>query len=554
MKKRLALAVSSSMLVLAVLVPAKALAARPATSSRTLALASSLRGTGNGAGGSPIGYLPLHPKQYALAKAAANARAGVGSNRPRGGGGGGAPIVSSYANASPSFTGQYQTQLTPPDSTGTIGPDRYIEAINTKYAIYSKTGSLINSGSLSQLTGISGGLFGYNLSDPQMMWDQRTQRFYYSVVYYNGAATTNGLAIGWSTTSTPASSSDFCKYTASFGGELPDYPKLGDSQDFLLFGYNLFGNGASTYDGSEFMTLNKPPAGSTCAATSLFALHFSSDANQLNGVLRNGDHSLAATPVPARLVDDSNGTGYVVANADLSTVSSANFISVYSVTTNGTDSNGIIKPAITGPKTVTVGSYSMPSNAPEKGTTALIDTLDGRFEAAMAAVDPTAGGIAIWTAHAVFGTNSGIGAEERWYEINPSGSGSLYDIGKASSASLFIWNGAISSDRNGSGSFGHSWAMSVSTSSSTTYPAIQFMWKLAGSASTPTLTNLVQATGPNVDFSCSPCRWGDYSGASPDPTASGTVGKVWLANQYNVASSTNSDTDWRTWIFGVTPT
>jgi hypothetical protein len=28
---------------------------------------------------------------------------------------------------------------------------------------------------------------------------------------------------------------------------------------------------------------------------------------------------------------------------------------------------------------------------------------------------------------------------------------------------------------------------------------------------------------------------------------------VWLANQYNVASSTSSDTDWRTRMFGVKP-
>src|SRR5947209_15098469 len=26
-----------------------------------------------------------------------------------------------------------------------------------------------------------------------------------------------------------------------------------------------------------------------------------------------------------------------------------------------------------------------------------------------------------------------------------------------------------------------------------------------------------QATGPENDFSCSPCRWGDYPGATPDP-------------------------------------
>jgi len=62
------------------------------------------------------------------------------------------------------------------------------------------------------------------------------------------------------------------------------------------------------------------------------------------------------------------------------------------------------------------------------------------------------------------------------------------------------------------------------------------------------------------DFSCNftgnndPCRWGDYSGATPDPAATGTIGKVWLANQYNLAGGTTSSTAWRTWVVGVTPT
>jgi hypothetical protein len=31
------------------------------------------------------------------------------------------------------------------------------------------------------------------------------------------------------------------------------------------------------------------------------------------------------------------------------------------------------------------------------------------------------------------------------------------------------------------------------------------------------------------------------------------VGTIWLANQYNVGSASASDTDWRTWLFGLTP-
>ena len=159
--------------------------------------ASALAPTHAGGMRPPIGYLPLHAREFAVAKAAANARAGV-----RGKAGAttaaGATIVSSYENVSPSFDGIYQTDGTPPDTTGAIGPDRYIEAVNTAYAIFGRSGALLDSGSLSSLTGVPTGLFGYGLSDPQMMWDAKTQRFYYAAVYYDSLFySDNGIALGF---------------------------------------------------------------------------------------------------------------------------------------------------------------------------------------------------------------------------------------------------------------------------------------------------------------------------------------------------------------------
>jgi hypothetical protein len=549
-KRQLAVSLVAAVAIAGLLSQASG-AAGAGSSGPTLHWASDLKPTHGGGSRAPYGYLPLHARDFGRAKAAANARAGLEGARAAAPAATGGPVVTAFPNVSPSFDGVYQTGLTPPDTTGAIGPDRYIETLNTEYAIYSRSGSLLNSGSLSSLTGIPTGVFGYALSDPQVMWDAKTQRFYYSAVYYDSLLLSdNGLAVGWSKTATPSSASDFCQYSIGFGTELPDYPKLGDSKDFLLYGYNLFGLFGASYDGSSFAVLNKPPAGSSCADPSGFTVTDS-------GVLHNQNGSMAATPVPANLVDDGTGTGYVVANADLSTVQSANFVSVYSVTTAGTDANGIPVPQIGGPTNVTVPNYSLPANAPQAGSQYLLDTLDGRFEAAVAAVDPGHGGkLAIWTAHSVYG---GPGAEERWYEIDP-GAGSLLQSGQVGDTALFAWNGAVSPDRandGSSGSHGESMAMSVSTSSASSYPAIEFVWK-NGSSAQSALSNLVQSSGPNIDFSCSStaaCRWGDYSGASPDPAAGGGgTGTVWLGNQYNITGGTTSTTAWRTWLFAVAPT
>jgi hypothetical protein len=62
-----------------------------------------------------------------------------------------------------------------------------------------------------------------------------------------------------------------------------------------------------------------------------------------------------------------------------------------------------------------------------------------------------------------------------------------------------------------------------------------------------------QSLGLNVDFSCTPtCRWGDYSGATPDPLAS-AGGQVWLSGEWNLAATDGSATVWQTWNWSAKP-
>jgi hypothetical protein len=170
----------------------------------------------------------------------------------------------------------------------------------------------------------------------------------------------------------------------------------------------------------------------------------------------------------------------------------------------------------------------------------------------VAAVDPSLGVTAVWTAHAVFG---GAGSEERWYEVRTDGTPALAQSGVASSSSLFVWNGAISPDRANdgtTGAYGGNMVMGFNTSSASTFPAIQMISK-RGTASQSAFVLVRQSTGANVDFSCAPtCRWGDYSGATPDPLlASG--GRVWLSNEWNLPATDGSATVWQTWNWSATP-
>ena len=195
----------------------------------------------------------------------------------------------------------------------------------------------------------------------------------------------------------------------------------------------------------------------------------------------------------------------------------------------------------TTPTTVTVPSYTIPPSVPQKGTAFKIDSSDTRNTQAQAAIDPGHGSkFALWTQHTVKG---GAGAEVRWYEINPA-THSLIQSGKATSPSLYEFNGAIAPNRQVGGSTnarGNSMLMNFNTSSSTTFPSIKMVSKVGTGAQSGQVA-VFNGTKPLTGFDCTapapnPCRWGDYAAVTPDPS---TANLMWNVSQFGngTASST----------------
>jgi hypothetical protein len=307
------------------------------------------------------------------------------------------------------------------------------------------------------------------------------------------------------------------------------------TNDLVLIGANVFFF-FSIYTGSDVDYLDKPTS-STCPS-SLVGGSFRK--------LKNADGSLTSTPVPAVNADPTN-TGWIVGSVDPSATGSGNVLSVFKVTRN---SSGV--PTLSPPTSVPVSPYSIPASAVQKGTSATLDTLDTRLKHAVAGFDPRLGSTAIWTSHSVFG---GAGSEARWYEIATGGGISLAQSGRATSPDTFIWNDAISPNRAndgaGTAAYGSDMVMGFNTSSTTAYPALEMVSK-RGADPQSALVTVKQSLGPNVDFSCSPCRWGDYSGAKPDPVVA-EGGKVWLSGEWNNPATDGSSTVWQTWNWSATP-
>ena len=177
-----------------------------------------------------------------------------------------------------------------------------------------------------------------------------------------------------------------------------------------------------------------------------------------------------------------------------------------------------------------VPAFELPPNVPQPGSTDVLDSLDSRLTQAVAAADPAAGGAeAVWTQHTIAG---GAGTVVRWYELLP-GKLEAKQTGTISDPSLFTFNGAIAPTLSGGA------VINYDTASSTALVHIIAQSRVssdpAGTMNTP--ISLASSAAIDSDFSCpsvevrsTACRWGDYAGASVDPT---NANVVWGSNQVN---------------------
>jgi hypothetical protein len=437
---------------------------------------------------------------------------------------------------------------TPPDSTGAIGPSHYFEHVNSVVRLYNRNSlAAVNTAQLDVFTGPTG----RDVFDPQVVWDQEAQRWFYVAISDDGRAGDSGanfLLFGWSRDANAGGGfgdASWCRYAISTGSELDDYPKLGTSGDHIIIGSNVFNPGFAS---SRIWALPKPTNGQTSCPTSFGIPFFGSPASPLE----TADGDLVFTPVPAHSVSSAGGAGYVVAADDpfeqVGTI--ANELMVWQV--GGT----LASPTLVEVGEVGVSSFTVPANAPQPNPGKTLDTLDARLTQAIAQPDPAAAGAeAVWTQHTIDGP--GAPSVVRWYELLPGQcaagvcpAAALRQQGTVSDSSAYIFNGAISPT-----SAGDAAAINYNRGSSSELVSLRVQSRQsADSLGTMGSEQTIQtSSNVMVDFSCSPepCRWGDYAGASPDPV---DATLVWGSSQYNgAAGPAPNKLGWRTRNFAVAP-
>jgi hypothetical protein len=206
-------------------------------------------------------------------------------------------------------------------------------------------------------------------------------------------------------------------------------------------------------------------------------------------------------------------------------------------------------------------SYDVPPDATQPGLRQRIDTSDARPTQAVLARNPRRGNrFSLWMQQTV--ANAGVSAV-RWYEIDPVGTPRLADDGLIATPGVFLFNAAISPDRRVDGAtraFGDSFVVGYNASSAKAGIAPGVMMASSRKGGPLGFALVKEATGPYRDDTCpiaggDPCRWGDYSGATPDPRpAAGPAGVVWLTAQYSGRDRVPTTlANWTTWIWAARP-
>ncbi|TQV72196.1 PKD domain-containing protein [Aliikangiella marina] len=421
-----------------------------------------------------------------------------------------------------SFDGEGFTGVNPPDPTGDVGLNYYIQSINGSggsiFSIYNKTNGARVAGP-TNMDSLGSGNCASGAGDPIILFDDMAQRWLMSEFSRSG----NFLCVYISQTSDPVSGG---WYAYSFQSPtFPDYPKYGVGVDAYYVGTNE--SSPTVYALNRSAMLNGQQANFVrLTGSSLSGFGFQ--------MLTPVDHD-GTTPMPA-------GTpGYFLRQRDDEVHnSSANnpnedYIELWQFNANFSNNNSSFTKVIDIPvaefDSSLCGLVSF-SCFPQSGSSSRLDPL--REVVMYRAQYRNFGSYETIVGNFVTDVNGNDRGGIRWFELRRSGGGSwaLHQEGTYSPDSKNRWMGSIAMDVDGNIALAYSWG------SSSDFPGLRYTGRLAtdsnGTMSQPEVI-LVSASS-----SVSSNRYGDYSHMALDPVDGCTF---WYTGEYG-----RSGGQWGTYI------
>ena len=421
------------------------------------------------------------------------------------------PLININGSSNQQNTGM----VTPPDSDGDVGPNHYVELVNTMIQIFNKSGvsvyGPVNTNTL--WSGFNGPWNGHDNGDGIVLYDENSDRWLISQFAINCGTFpyyTEFELIAVSTSPDPTGS--YYRYAFQFD-YMPDYPKIGVWNDGYYMAVNRF----------NFNLANKPFIGAAgCVMErnkmlvgdpSARMLYFKTETLGGSG-LGAGTNCWSMLPADCDGAFPAVGTPnyfvYINGNPDLI------LWALHADWTTTSNSTFTYVTALPVTAYTELGSVPQPSGSSITALDGLGDRLMfrnqyrnfGSYDSFVTCHNVNASGVA------------GI----RWYEYRKTGSTfALYQQSTyAPGDGKGRWMGSIAQNANGD------MGLAYSVSSSTTYPSVYYTGRRASDPlNTMTIAEGVIQTGANVMTYYS--RWGDYSTMNVDPSDNTTF---WTTQEY----------------------
>ena len=142
-------------------------------------------------------------------------------------------------------------RVAPPDTTGDLGPNHYVQWVNLRYSIYSLTRDASNQITAFSLLpgfpkngnviwqGFGGPCEAYNDGDPIVQYDQIANRWVLTQFAVSASPYTQCVAVSTG----PDPTGTYHRYSYSYGTDFNDFPKMGVWPDAYYITYNIFKRG-----------------------------------------------------------------------------------------------------------------------------------------------------------------------------------------------------------------------------------------------------------------------------------------------------------------------
>jgi hypothetical protein len=438
----------------------------------------------------------------------------------------------------------------PPDTDGEVGATQYVQMVNTDFAVYSKTGTVLRTSTpINELwANTNGECKTHNDGDPVVVYDQLARRWVLSQFIVAGTGEQYGECIAVSTSSDATGT--YHLYEFLFGPDVfYDYPKIGVWPDGYYMMANEFPSNSVTSSGTGVFAFerSKMLQGQTARVVFFDESNHNPPGGQYIGMLP-GDLDGSTQPPSgspnwfAEVDDpvgvpptDPNDSGFDLRmwafHVDWTNPANSTFGN------NGAPNATIPVAPFVRPQCV----YGYGDCAPQAGGPQQLDVLGDRLMFRMPYRN--------FGSYASIMLNSSVRADTRigvrWYEVRipRGGTPSLYQQGTyapddGTSHPLWRWMGSIAQDRNGDIALGYS------ASGPNDFPSVRYTGRAAGDAlgqMTQTEQVAYTGTGPQTEVEG---RWGDYSDLTVDPSDDCTF---WYTQEY-LATDTVLIGTWRTRI------